>query len=214
LNLTKQSNIFIAVMLATCHNGVMRSGELLSGLQVADILWSNDRSMFRLHFRRSKTYREGEGYWVTYKDFGKNSAVSLMVLWFDHNNLWNETDLCIFPAKKRSGELDFIRTLSTSSFRRMLKREVRSIGLNDAHYSGHSLRAGGATDLFMMRVPYYIIKKMGRWVSDAALIYYRDDEDVEEAVYKAFKNGTETGMGVKGISLKAQAGHRPNGGNK
>ena len=53
-------------------------------------------------------------------------------------------------------------------------------------YSGHSLRAGGATDLFVARTPYYLIKKAGRWKSDAAMLYYRCDEDVCKAVAAAF----------------------------
>lgn len=61
------------------------------------------------------------------------------------------------------------------------------IGLNPELYSGHSLRAGGATDLFVAKVPYPIIKKAGRWKSDAALLYYRDEEDVAQVVTKAFE---------------------------
>ena len=50
------------------------------------------------------------------------------------------------------------------------------------------IESGGATDLFVARVPYHIIKKRGRWVSDAAMIYYRDDEDVVNAVFEAFRD--------------------------
>jgi len=63
---------------------------------------------------------------------------------------------------------------------------VAANGLDSRFYSGHSPRAGGATDVFVGRVPYYIIKKAGRWVSDAAMIYYRDDEDVVNAVANCF----------------------------
>ena len=70
-------------------------------------------------------------------------------------------------------------------------------------YSGHSLRAGGATDLFVKRVPYYLIKKMGRWKSDAALLYYRSDKDVYEAVRKAF--GELVGLG--GGEVKSEPEH-------
>ena len=55
-----------------------------------------------------------------------------------------------------------------------------------ADYSGHSLRAGGGTDLFVARVPYYLIKKIGHWKSDAAMVYYRSEEDVCHAVSMAF----------------------------
>jgi hypothetical protein len=59
---------------------------------------------------------------------------------------------------------------------------VSLIGLDKALYSGHSLRAGGATDLFVAKVPYPIIKKAGKWRSDAALIYHRDEDDVAKVV--------------------------------
>ena len=50
-----------------------------------------------------------------------------------------------------------------------------------------TLCAGSATDLFVARVPYFIIKRMGRWSSDAAMIYYRHEEDVVETVAAAFQ---------------------------
>ena len=43
-----------------------------------------------------------------------------------------------------------------------------------------------ATARFVLRVPYAIIKRMGRWRSDAFLVYYRDEEDVNRAVARGF----------------------------
>ena len=40
--------------------------------------------------------------------------------------------------------------------------------------------------MFVVRVPYFLIKKMGRWRSDAAMLYYRSEEDVCLAVAAAF----------------------------
>ena len=68
-----------------------------------------------------------------------------------------------------------------------IKRSVASLGLNPSLYSCHSLRAGGATDLFTARVPYPIIKTMGRWKSDVAIIYFRDQDDMSRAVFKGFQ---------------------------
>ena len=70
-------------------------------------------------------------------------------------------------------------------WRKIVKWYCGKVGLDDRYYSGHSLKAGGATDLFVARVPCYIIKKMGRWKSEAAMLYYRCDEDVEHAVAEA-----------------------------
>lgn len=47
-------------------------------------------------------------------------------------------------------------------------------------------RVGGATDLFVCRISYCIKKKMGRSKSEAAIYYYRCDEDVKKVVAAAF----------------------------
>ena len=80
-----------------------------------------------------------------------------------------------------------------------IKRAVAMLGLAKEDYSGHSLRAGGATDLFVARTPYYVIKKMGRWLTDSAMIYYRHEEDVAVAVHRAFRRVADS---------TARGGHR------
>jgi integrase len=87
------------------------------------------------------------------------------------------------PHKKPDG---LETTYSTGWFRRQVKIAMTSIGHDPDYYSGHSFRAGGATELFAIGLPYEQIKKFGRWKSDAALIYYRDQDHIEEAVAKAF----------------------------
>ena len=42
-------------------------------------------------------------------------------------------------------------------------------------------------NLFVARAPYNIIQRMGRWASDAALVYYRHEEDVLHAVSTPFR---------------------------
>ena len=71
------------------------------------------------------------------------------------------------------------------SFVRNIKKACSTAGYDSQFYAGHSLRAGGATDLFVARVPDHIIKKAGRWKSDAAL-YYRSESDVCNAVKQGF----------------------------
>ena len=66
--------------------------------------------------------------------------------------------------------------MTKSKWRAIIKSQVQQIGLDPALYSGHSFRAGWATDMFNSQVPYYAIKKVGRWRSDAALLYYRDSQ--------------------------------------
>ena len=47
--------------------------------------------------------------------------------------------------------------MSTAQFRSYIKLAVQSIGLDPSRFAGHSLRAGGATDLFNANVAYPII---------------------------------------------------------
>jgi hypothetical protein len=68
----------------------------------------------------------------------------------------------------------------------MIKIAIKAIGLDPTKFANHSLRAGGATDLFRCGVYYPTIKKFGRWLTDCAHIYYRDDEGVSNTVFAGF----------------------------
>ena len=110
--------------------------------------------------------------------------------------MWTNWEGKIFPAI-RYGRFDFGRDPSYNWWRRTIKRVCKAIGLEEKYYAGHSLRAGGATDLFVCRVPYYIIKKMGRWKSEAAMLYYRCDEDVKKEVAAAYTKLFYSEMGLR-----------------
>ena len=86
----------------------------------------------------------------------------------------------LYPGKRSSKE----------AFSELIKSGVASIGLDRTLYSGHSCRAGGATDLFAAGVPYYVVKRYGRWKSDAALIYYRCETSIARCAAKAFERWT------------------------
>lgn len=176
--------VYLCLLLETGHNGLLRSGELLSGVKVTDLLWRQDKSGFRMLLKWTKA---GGPAYINFADFGGVNAVSLMRRWFDANELWEVPEAHVFPVLMRGRKgFDFSKTATQSWLRKWIKVAVASIGLDPRKYSGHSLRAGGATDLFVARTPYYVIKKKGRWISDAAMVYYRDEEDVEAAVSIAF----------------------------
>jgi hypothetical protein len=130
--------------------------------------------------------------------------------WFDQQDLWGKGSSHVFAASRSRNKFDFKKTASGTWFRGRIKREVDKVGLDPHYYSGHSFRAGGATDLFVARVPYPIIKKKGRWLSDVAMVYYRDDDDIEEAVGEAFKRiSTDVGVGGGGGPRGRPAGYSP-----
>ncbi len=63
-------------------------------------------------------------------------------------------------AKPRSSD-----PLRKSSFIAKLKGHVKALGLNPANYSGHSMRRGGCTAMFLAGVNETFIAAHGRWRS-------------------------------------------------
>jgi hypothetical protein len=50
-----------------------------------------------------------------------------------------------------------------------------------ARYTGHSFRIGGTIMLLRSGISPEVVKKMGRWKSDAFQLYWRDVNDIFEA---------------------------------
>jgi hypothetical protein len=170
LNLSNNTDLIGITMMFLGHDGLLRSGEICSGLHVNDIEWSPDKRSFVLRLKRSKVNRMGTPEYITFVDRkGCWSAVKLLRMYFNKFNLWNAHGKVLFP-KIRYKTISWSSSSQITWFRRYIKRVVSLIGLDPKQYSGHSLRAGGATDLFVAKVPYPFIKKFGRWKSDAALI--------------------------------------------
>ena len=58
--------------------------------------------------------------------------------------------------------------------RRVLKRALSQMGLNQDNYDTHSFRRGRATDLKKLGCPVDTIKELGRWRSNAVYKYLRN----------------------------------------
>lgn len=52
---------------------------------------------------------------------------------------------------------------TTSDMNRLISQLCRACGLPSVDYSSHSMRSGGATELFLAGVPLPLIQKLGRW---------------------------------------------------
>ena len=111
--------------------------------------------------------------------------------------LKNRLALNLFFSQTR---LLLSQPLSYDALVARVKCAVEMLGLAKEDYSGHSLLAGGATDLFVARKLYYVIKKMGRWLTDSAMIYYRHEEDVVVAVHRAFRRVADSTARLKYLS--------------
>ncbi len=63
--------------------------------------------------------------------------------------------------------------LSRQDMGRFIKRDIARINLNFDHYKPHSLRIGGACDLFQAGRSFNVIQILGRWRYSCILIYLR-----------------------------------------
>jgi integrase len=64
--------------------------------------------------------------------------------------------------------------LATTTPNRTVKRWLKRIKVNPVGFGSHSLRRGGATAAAKAKVQMHVIKRHGRWASDAVYLYIVD----------------------------------------
>ena len=165
----------------TCHNGLLRSGEGVK-IRAGDIRWSIDRKTVWLTIRDSKMNKTGPVEVVELSNWGPESAVATLIQMYDRMELWLIQDnRLLFPAyvEKRIF-VDRVKFLSKCA-------------ALDGDFAGHSFRSGGACDLYASNVPIEAIMRMGRWKSQAALLYLRCETITALKIASALKFSCEHG---------------------
>jgi len=194
-NLNDPVDLLIATMSLCAHNGLLRAQDLFCGIKVKHLSWDLKAKSVAIHLKPGKVAKDGCGFKVYIKDFLGPSFYKLILHWFNINKLWYQAELYIFPKSIQptkaypNQSMDFHQNSSRPWFLRCIQRMLTSLNLDSSNYSLHSFRAGGATDLFKVGVPYPKIQKYGRWKSDAALVYYRDEIEIATSAAVAFGNG-------------------------
>jgi len=120
--------------------GALRRSELV-GLDVADILETDAGTLLTL--RRSKTDQEGEGRQVAipYGSRRQSCPVRSLRYWLELSDI---SGGAIFRPIDKGGNVAMSR-LSDRSVALIIQRAAKRAGLDQAVFSGHSLRAGLAT---------------------------------------------------------------------
>ena len=178
------SDFLAATITLVGHDGVLRGDELFNNLKVKDVQWYHEgHRKFILHIGRpeqpGKTARTGSGINQDIWDYPGACAYKFLATWFDLHNLWDKPEAYIFPRiqksyQDQSVQLYFTEPVSKKWYEHQLANMLHRLGLDSSQYSVHSLRAGGATDLFNAGTPIAQIQHYGRWATLTALIYYRD----------------------------------------
>jgi integrase len=146
----------------------LRRSELVS-LKVSDAVWAKKK--LRLRIRRDKTNASALG--TQHHRFVTSAHRLLDRLWPAYvSSVLSamEPDDPLFPRLAADGS-PTSAPLAPSSVSAAVRRAV------GPGFSAHSLRVGCATELFRAGVPLALIKEIGRWASDTALLYVIPDAD-------------------------------------
>ena len=65
----------------------------------------------------------------------------------------NHPDRISFPCREGETEWSKVKTVSQTWVKSSIKNLAKEAGFDESKYSGHSLRAGGATDFFRDQSP-------------------------------------------------------------
>ena len=75
--------------------------------------------------------------------------------------------------------------LSRERFVRSVKAALTEANINHQGYSGHSFRIGAATMAAAAGIPSHVIKMMGRWSSEAYMLYIRTPGETLAAISRS-----------------------------
>lgn len=184
MDLSRDEELMEATLYALAHDGLFRSGELFSKLRVASLGWSVGKELVAVTLRRSKTHRAGDGVEVLIMDSGEEfCAARLLRRWMDRRSLWGKGDTLLFPGMESTA-----RGYPKTRWISRLRERLDSLGFEARKYSGHSFRAGGATDLFNSGLDLVLVMRFGRWkTASAALRYFKPAGQVAKVVAAAFR---------------------------
>lgn len=129
-------------LLLIGFSGAFRRSELIS-LNIEDVRFT--REGIRVILRKSKTDQEGAGMekGIAYGSNPDTCPVRILQDWIEAAQI---KEGALFRQINKYGQVSEKRLSSSHSVARIVKEYIKKIGLPISEYSGHSLRAGFATE--------------------------------------------------------------------
>lgn len=175
--------LFIAVMTVAFF-GFLRCGEFTvrheydESLHVSlkDVVIHGDRICLTLKQSKNDPFRKG----VTITLYSTANVICPKLATVKYLKARNIK----FTSKRRGSDPLFLmhngQALTRSYFINKLRCILKSVGLDDKLYSGHSFRRGAASTCGSANVPDYLIQYLGRWKSNCHIRYI----DVPDSVIR------------------------------
>jgi site-specific recombinase XerD len=157
-----------------------RRSELVA-LNVADLAW--DAQGLRVTIRRSKTDQEGDGAVVAVPEGRRLTPLTHLRAWLEAAQI---TDGPVFRPLWKGNRIRDAR-LSDHAVARIVQARALAAGLDQAHYAGHSLRAGFITSAARAGADVWKIQQVTRHRSMQVLAgYVRDGRLFDDHAGKPF----------------------------
>ena len=121
-------HLLTLLLLYVDHDGLLRAGEIVSGLMTADVIWSPDRSAMALRFTLSKTCLTGPGFMVQFRDRSTINAVSRE--WWEMMGLRTARTVTLFPKRLSETRFDWSSPISYDSLVTRIKLVAHRLGLS------------------------------------------------------------------------------------
>jgi integrase len=159
-------------LLLVGFGGAFRRSELIA----VNCEWIERRQQgIAITLPRSKTDQEGRGRSIAIPRIGGPICpVAALDAWLQASRI---ADGPLFRPVSKAGRV-LRGQLSAGAVAVIVKQRVVQIGLDPAHYSGHSLRAGFATSAAAAGLPVWKIKGQTGHISDAVVGRYIREADL------------------------------------
>ena len=167
-----------AAVMALGFAAALRRSELCA-LRVADVEFLDrpgDVSGMFVHIRQSKTDQLGRGQRIAVPEGHLLRPVGRLRRWLALSGIEHGP---LFQTMRRGGHVQG-RPMHPTDIARLVKRYARAIGLDPAHYSGHSLRAGFVTSAAAHRARLDKIMEVTRHASPTMVLRYIRQADAFE----------------------------------
>lgn len=199
-DLSSLSDVQMLTLGYMAHNACLRLKEV-QDLRWSDINWVLGRGgqpeAVRITIRVSKArYEEAaETIRIPFFRVGGHAACAVQLLWLYMHDArvlvrqQGNAEAFLFPSLKgKSGRVRIPRSQIVGK-NGWFTRRFTALGYENGTFSGHSFRAGGATDLHTGKVPEVLGRMLGRWRSrEAYLLYLRQNPKQQDVrVAAAFR---------------------------
>lgn len=170
----------VTIMFAGCLRGAEAVALDKSHISIVD--WQTDsgtEEALIVRIIKSKTDQEerGDSVVIGRAPYAAICPVRRMKTWLQMHPFGRSDAL--FPNLQNGARI------SNDTPRSIIKRLLSATGFDESKFGGHSARKGGATAAVAAQVALHLLKRHGRWKSDAVFAYVHDSAAAQISVSKA-----------------------------